>query len=260
MPFQFFGTSGAIPSAQRDNTALAFYSSADVVLVDCGGSPYQKVLQAGLHPDSVSALIVTHRHVDHVYGFPSLAHNLGLAGRAKPLHVYALPETLAVLHGLNGVFPLEATMRYRLEWHELAPAERHPVLDARGFRILSSPVIHGATNLGLRVEFDLPGERGAVVYSCDTSPCDSLVALARQADVLIHEATLLHADVAKAGPDGHTTAYQAGELARRAGAKRLMLCHFHASLHGRLDESRREAEHAFGKPVEIPEELLEYRI
>ena len=57
---------------------------------------------------SVSALIVTHRHVDHVYGFPSLAHNLGLAGRAKPLHVYALPETLAVLHGLNGVFAIHS--------------------------------------------------------------------------------------------------------------------------------------------------------
>jgi len=66
MPFQFFGTSGAVPSPARDNTALAFYSADEVVLVDCSGSPYQKTLKAGLDPMRVSSLIVTHRHVDHL--------------------------------------------------------------------------------------------------------------------------------------------------------------------------------------------------
>jgi ribonuclease Z len=260
MPFQFFGTSGAIPSAVRDNTALAFYSAHEVVLVDCSGSPYQKVLRAGLDPMKVSAVVVTHRHVDHIYGLPSLAHNMGLAGRVAPLHLYAGPETLALLRGLEGVFPLEAKMRYRVEPHEVPAAERHPLLEAAGFRLVSTPVKHGAPNFGLRVEFDLPGERGAVVYSSDTSPCASLVALARGADVLIHEATLLHADAARAEADGHTTARQAGEAARQAGVKRLFLCHFHAALHDRLDAVRCEAEDAFGGPVEIPEELKEYRV
>jgi ribonuclease BN (tRNA processing enzyme) len=151
-------------------------------------------------------------------------------------------------------------MKYRLELHEVPAGERRPLLEARGFRIFVSPVLHGAPNIALRAEFDLPDERGAVTYSSDTSPCPSLAALARGADVLIHEATLLHVDVARATPDGHTTAYQAGEIARRAGVDRLMLCHFHATLHERLDEVRREAEQAFGRPVEIPAELTEYRL
>lgn len=260
MPFQFFGTSGAVPSPQRDNTALVFYSPDEVVLIDCAGSPYQKILQAGLDPMRVTSLVVTHRHVDHVYGIPSLAHNMGLAGRTAPLHIYALPETMAILHGLRAVFPLEAKMTYRLELHEVPPAEKHPLLQAKGFRLISTPVKHGAPNIGLRAEFDLPGERGVVAYSSDTSPCPSLVALARGADVLIHEATLLHSDAARAAADGHTTGYQAGEVARQAGVKRLLLCHFHAALHGQLDELRREAQHAFGGAVEIPEELREYRV
>lgn len=260
MPFQFFGTSGAIPSAARDNTALVFYSLDEVVLVDCSGSPYQKILKAGLDPMRVSSLIVTHRHVDHLYGIPSLAHNMGLAGRRATLHVYALPETMRVLRGFMDLFPLEEQMPYRIELHEFPPKERHPVLQAKGFCIQSTPVKHGAPNVGLRVEFDSSQERGVVVYSCDTSPCPSLIALARGADILIHEATFLHSEAARAASDGHTTGYQAGEVAAQTGVKRLILCHFADSLHDQVEELRREARQTYGGPVEIPEEFREYRV
>jgi ribonuclease Z len=260
MPFQFFGTSGAIPTAARDNTALAFYSPDEVVLVDCSGSPYQKILKAGLDPMRVSSLIVTHRHADHLYGIPSLAHNMGLAGRRTTLHVYALAETMPLLHGFMQLFPLEAKMPYRIELHEVPPKEGHEVLQAKGFRIRSTPVVHGAPNIALRVEFDLPAERGVVVYSSDTSPCPSLVALARGADVLIHEATFLHHEAARAKADGHTTGFQAGEVAAQAGVKRLILCHFEDALHDRLDEVLREAQQTYSGPAEIPEEFCEYRL
>jgi ribonuclease Z len=260
MPFQFFGTCAAVPSAERDNTALAFYSKGEVVLVDCPGSPYQKILKAGLNPMQVSSLIVTHRHVDHVYGLPSLAHNMGLAGRRTPLHVYALAETMKILRGFLNLFPLEETMPYRIELHEVPAKEGHEVLRAKGFTILSTPVKHGAPNIGLRVEFGSPGEKGTAVYSSDTSPCPSLIALARLADILIHEATFPHSEAGRAASDGHTTGYQAGEVASQAGAKRLILCHFGADLHGREDELRREAMQSYGGSVEIPEELREYRV
>ena len=260
MPFQFFGTSGAIPSRARDNTALAFYSAREAVLVDCSGSPYQRILKAGLDPQIVSSLIITHRHVDHLYGLPSLAHNLGLAGRRRPLHIYALAETMPVLRGFLDLFPLEAKMPYRIELHEIPPRVGHPVLEVDGFCLQSAPVQHGAPNIALRVEFTSPQERGTVVYSSDTSPCPSLLRLARGADVLIHEATFLHSEAARAAADGHTTAYQAGEMARHAAAKRLILCHLVADLHDRLSAVRAEAAQAFGGPVEIPEEFQEYRV
>ena len=260
MPFQFFGTSGAIPSAARDNTALAFYSPEEIVLADCSGSPYQKILKAGLDPMRVSSLIVTHRHVDHLYGIPSLAHNLSLAGRHATLHVYALAETIPFLQGFLDLFPLEEEMPYRIELHEILPKEGHQLLQAKGFQIQTTPVKHGAPNVALRVEFDSPSERGVVVYSSDTSPCPALLALARDADVLIHEATFLQSDAARAAADGHTTGYQAGEIAKQAGVKRLILCHFVASLHDRVEELRREARQSFSGPVEIPEEYHEYRV
>ena len=260
MPFQFFGTSGAIPSPARDNTALAFYSADEVVLVDCSGSPYQKILKAGLDPLRVSSLIVTHRHVDHLYGLPSLAHNMGLAGRRTTLHVYALAATMPFLRGFLDLFPLEEKTPYRIDLHEIPPREGYQVLQAKGFRIRSAPVIHGAPNIALRVEFDAPAERGVVVYSSDTSPCPSLLALAKGADILIHEATFLHAEAARAKADGHTTGVQAGEVAAQAGVKRLILCHFEAALHDQLEGLRYEAMQAYTGPVDLPEEFLEYRV
>jgi ribonuclease Z len=258
MPFQFLGTSGALPSAQRDNTALAFYSPDEVVLVDCPGSPYQKILKAELDPMKVSALIVTHCHADHTYGLPSLLHCLELAGRRAPLPVYGLAETLPLLRGSLQLFSADIKMRYRVELHEVPPREGHEFFRAEGLRICSIPTVHSAPSIALRMEFDGPAERGVAVYSCDTSPCDSLIAMARGADVLVHDATFLHDEVARAKADGHTTGYQAGEVATRAGVKRLILCHFANHLHDRLEELRQEACRAFLGPVEVPEEFREY--
>ncbi|MGE5849707.1 MAG: MBL fold metallo-hydrolase, partial [Candidatus Methylomirabilota bacterium] len=184
----------------------------------------------------------------------------GLAGRRAPMRVYALPETMRTVRGFMDLFPLEDKMPYRIELHDIPGKEGYEVLRAKGLKVLSTPVKHGAANIGLRVEWDAPGERGAVVYSSDTSPCPTLIALSRGADVLIHEATFLHDEVARAAADGHTTGYQAGEVARQAGVKRLILCHFGAELYRRVDELRLEAMRAFGGPVEIPEELREYRV
>jgi ribonuclease Z len=84
--------------------------------------------------------------------------------------------------------------------------------------------------------------------------------LARGADILIHETTFLHNDAARAASDGHTTGYQAGEVAARAGVKRLLLCHFEAPLHDRVEELRRDARQTYSGPVDIPSEFHEYRV
>lgn len=60
----------------------------------------------------------------------------------------------------------------------------------------------------------------------DTRPCDNAVKLAKDADVLVHEATFGHDLAEKAEAYGHATALQAAEIARAAGAGRLLLTHF----------------------------------
>jgi ribonuclease BN (tRNA processing enzyme) len=48
--FTFLGSSGAVPARERDTTSIVFVGDGDAVLVDCGGSPMQKLLLAGVAP------------------------------------------------------------------------------------------------------------------------------------------------------------------------------------------------------------------
>ncbi|MFF0283610.1 MBL fold metallo-hydrolase [Rhodococcus aetherivorans] len=108
---------------------------------------------------------------------------------------------------------------------------------------------------------------GSVTISGDTAPCDNLVRLARDTDLLLHEAidfdwvhrSYAHqaSEVARASIDhhhkSHTSPEQAGEIAARAGAHALALHHL---VPGTADpEVWRAAENTFGGPLHVPNDL-----
>jgi ribonuclease Z len=69
-----------------------------------------------------------------------------------------------------------------------------------------------------------PGK--SVTYCLDTRPCQASKALARDVDLLIHEATYTEELLAEAHNYGHSTAAQAAGIAKAANAKGLLLTHF----------------------------------
>ncbi|NGQ94784.1 ribonuclease Z [Brevibacillus sp. SYP-B805] len=81
-------------------------------------------------------------------------------------------------------------------------------------------ILHGSDFIGPPV----PGRKLAI--SGDTEPCANMIELARDADLLIHEATYAHSEVELARRSGHSTAREAAEVASQAGAKGLILTHF----------------------------------
>ena len=72
---------------------------------------------------------------------------------------------------------------------------------------------------------DDPVEGRRVVYSGDTTPCESVLELAKGADALIHDSTFSDDDRDKAEEMGHSTTKMAAEIARKAGVKKLYLIH-----------------------------------
>jgi len=70
-----------------------------------------------------------------------------------------------------------------------------------------------------------PREGRKIVYSGDTRPCNAVITLARDADLLIHEATFDDELAEKAYENGHSTPSQAALIAQKAKVKRLVLTH-----------------------------------
>jgi ribonuclease Z len=99
-----------------------------------------------------------------------------------------------------------------------------------------------------------------LVYTGDTRPVQATEAVARGADLLIHEATFASDEAGRARSTGHTTAREAGELAQRAGVKRLALTHISSRYAGDASEIATEAARAFDGESLVAHDGLELEV
>lgn len=208
------GTGTALPDADRGNTHMVWDGPGGPLLIDAGGCTYERLLRAGLDPQQLAAVVITHSHCDHINGFPGLLFSMRLAGRTTPLPVYGLAPVLHLLAQTLEVMQVEHHVPPA--WHPLQPGDSVPL--GEGWQMRTAPTIHGRPGLALRIETST-GER-AIVYSADTEPCAAVQELAQGAVVLIHEATTPEPMA------GHTTPGQAGAIAAAAGVSRLVLVHY----------------------------------
>jgi ribonuclease Z len=209
------GVGTGVPDQDRENTHMVWDSPEGLLLVDAGGSTYQRLLRAGLDPNRLRGIVLTHSHCDHINGLPGLLFALALSGFKERLAIIANAPTMALVHRVLEAFDLEG-YQAAADWVTIEGGQ-DVALPWASFRLRTAPTVHSRPCLALR--FEEPSGR-ALVYSADTEPCDTVRDLARGAGVLIHEATT-------PGPfAGHTSPRQAGEVARDAGAAQLVLVHF----------------------------------
>lgn len=144
-----------------------------------------------------------------------------------------------------GAFNVEAAQRLGIPagplFGKLQRGERVILSDGT---VVEPQQVLGATRRGRKV-----------AYCTDTRPCPNAIELARDADLLIYEGTFDHSLVDRAREKGHSTVAQAAELARTAGAKRLLLTH----ISPRYDDAallQRQASAVFPDVI-VAEDLLE---
>lgn len=210
------GVGTAVPDQDRENTHMVLSAPEGLLLIDAGGSTYQRLLRAGLDPLTLQGVFLTHTHADHINGLPALLFQLGLVGYPGVLPIYGNAPTLELAQRVVEAFDL-GRHQVATDWRVVEPGSEVPV-ESPSYRLLTAPTVHPKPCLALRFEERVGGR--ALVYSADTEPCDSVQALAQGAALLIHEAT-----TAEPFP-GHTTPLQAGQVAAQAGAERLVLVHF----------------------------------
>ena len=216
------GTGAALSDPHRTTTMLAVSRPESVVVIDCGGDVVQRLMSAGLDLDRIEAMIITHEHADHVSGFPLFMEKIWLSGRRRPIAVYGIEPALAQARRAWESFDTTSWEGLPpIDWREVRHAEGANLLEDDHWRIAVTPVDHSKPNIGLRVEDKHSGS--VLAYSCDTAPTPRFVALARGADLMVHEAT--------GEAPGHSTAIQAADVARQADAKRLLLVHLPPAAH-----------------------------
>lgn len=212
------GSAAVVSDAQHDNTHFILIGERDSpVLVDCGSNPLGKIKDLGIDDEGLADVVLTHFHPDHVSGVPNMLMHMWQLGRKAPLRFYGLPHCINRTEDLMTAFSWETWPDFfPVTFHRVRERENAPLLENEDFVITAYPVKHFIPTIGLRIENKLTGK--VLAYSCDTEPTESLLELARDADILLHEA-------AGAGI-GHSSARQAGEIATQANAKSLYLVHY----------------------------------
>jgi ribonuclease Z len=213
------GTGAAWSGPDRENTFMLVRGESTNVLIDCGGSPTQRLAHIGVKPSEIDHIILTHNHPDHVYGFPLLMLNAWMAGRQEPIHVYGLRDTVRSARKMLQALDFHLLPRFTsLKYHTIIPNSVAILPKMGEFDISAAPTKHFVPTLALRVTDRTTGN--AFAYSSDTSPSRNVVELARDSSIFLHEATMLDTS-----GDGHSSAVEAGQEAADAHVGRLILLH-----------------------------------
>ena len=249
----FLGTSGSIPTVERGMPSIAVKYESELLLWDCGEGTQRQLMKYKVGYGSISAIFITHPHLDHYLGMFGLLETLKLSSvlpRKLPLfapgaiggferYAFVSPEKMkrgelyrtndfsvdafAVKHTKDS-YGLVFQEKEKVKFHE----EKAHSLGLRGalFREIqqkgSVKTAKGTVKLA-DVSWVKPGRK--LVYGGDCVPDSNLIEAAKGADLLIHEATFDSSRKEEAAERMHSTAADAAMVAKKAGAKKLVLTH-----------------------------------
>ena len=237
------GTPGAEPD--RSGPATAIVVDDTPYLVDFGPGVVRRATAAyvsgveGLRVQNLRLAFLTHLHSDHTAGFPDLILTPWVLGRREPLHVYGPPGVAAMSENILEAYREDIRVRVggaemldpagvRVVPHEIAE-ERGVVYEDDLVSVEAFAVPHGTWEHAFGFKF-VTVDR-TVVVSGDTGPFDGLVEIARDADVLLHEAytsaAFYRRNLGTRRYHGtfHTSATKVGEIAARANVGMVILYH-----------------------------------
>jgi ribonuclease Z len=286
MRVTFLGTSGAVPTTERNPSGLVLAREGERLLFDCGEGTQRQMMQYNTG-FGVDHIFLTHLHGDHVLGLPGLTQTWDFNDRERPLAVYAPAGTRNRVESLIGATGDRPSYPVRVR----QVADGDVALDGDGFEVRAFGVEHRTTAVGyVLVEDDRkgrfdrekaeeklgiepgpkysrlhegepvehegrtikpeevvgpprPGRR--IVYTGDTRPTERTVAVATDADLLVHDGTFGEEFSGRARKTAHSTAREAAEVAREAGVRQLVLTHISTRYTGRSHELEKQAREVF---------------
>lgn len=261
MKVVIIGSGASSPDSERSSPSQVIVLDKERLLFDCGPGTGMNLMKAGISPAAISRIFLTHLHMDHSLEFPFIVFGGYLVGRQGEVRLYGPPGTIDFCKSLfERVYPSapEIVLRMREDGWDVAPHEatKGLVCQADSYRVLSVPVEHEIPGIAYRIET----EEGIVVISGDTRPSNSLVELAKGADLLIHECSFPDDMVELAQRTNHSAASEVGEVANQARVKKVVLTHLFPIWKGREPEMVKSVSSKFAGEVVASHDLLEIKV
>ncbi len=248
------GKSPAMPDANGATSGYLVDDEGFTLLLDCGSGVFSK-LRAVCSPTDVDAVLITHLHPDHLLDLIPYAHALAYwyAPTGVRPRLLAPPGAREVFARLGEILSFGSLLEEAFLVEEYDPATE---LAVGPFAARFAEVPHFIPAWAC----DLATRERRFTFGADCAPNEAIIELARDTDLLMLEST--------EGPEpehhppgsvrGHMSAREAGELAHRAGARRLVLTHYSDQLDAAV--LRMEAEVGFGGRVDLAVEGARYEL
>lgn len=233
---------GPQPNTSRSAPSVAIEHRDKLYVIDCGNGTPRNVVAAGYRLKDLTAVFLTHHHIDHNADFGNLALLAWTAGLVDPIETYGPAPMAEIVDRYVEMNSIDIAHREQLGRPAFRPLVKTTDVAGDGvvysgddLTVTAAAVVHPPLE-AYAYRFD--SSEGSVVISGDTTYCDEMVDIARGADILVHEAFLpdsLHLltdgsntkveRLQKHFAQAHTTAEDAGRVAQQAGVKKLVLWH-----------------------------------
>jgi ribonuclease BN (tRNA processing enzyme) len=257
------GKSPAWPDAGGACSGYLVQDEGHSLLLDCGNGVLSKLRQHLDYVD-VDSVLLSHLHADHVLDLVPYSYALTYAPRQQPVPVGGWPGTdhpaRPELYGPLGsgeafrhlVAPWgdEELIEKAFHLHEYRPTDE---LRIGPLSVRFCEVPHFTRTFAVELT-SRSGRR--LTFSADCRPNEELVQFAHQTDLLLIECTLPRPE--RSGERGHLTPFEAGEHARRAQARRMVLTHYSDELDAQW--VRAQATEAFGSQAELAQDGSVYTV
>lgn len=279
------GAGTPTPTPTRFGSAHVLEVAGDYLMFDCGPAATHKLVKAGLFPTKVDYLFFTHHHFDHDVDYPCflLCRWDQSIGKENQLRVYGptLTETITErILGENGAFAHDWQARVnhplsqRVYMNRGGTLPRKPpsvfakdvgpglVYSGRGWEVIAAPAEHVQPFLD-SLAYRVNSSDGSVVFTGDTQPCQSVIDLARGADMLLCMCWDDQECMIQSGEAfGQCGTIGAAEMAREAGVKKLVLVHVgpHLASHGPMEKGIGDVRKIFDGDLIFAEELMSLRL
>jgi ribonuclease BN (tRNA processing enzyme) len=275
------GAGTPTPTPTRFGSSFVVEHENEYIMIDCGPAATHKLVKAGLWPTKIDYLFFTHHHFDHDVDYPCFLlcrwdQSIGKENRLQAYGPNLTEKLTEAIIGEDGAFAHDWKARVnhplsqRVFVNRGGTLPRKPpdvfardvgpgkVFSGRDWEVSAANAEHVQPYLdSLAYRLDTPA--GSIVFTGDTQPCDTVVDLARDADVLL----CMCWDDQQVMEESGEAPFQCGttgaaEMAQEAGVKKLVLVHVgpHLSAHGPMEKGVGDVTRLFDGEVVFSDELM----